>query len=66
MIRNLRQADFESWSNLYIDYAKFYKAHDTLNVLVDDMESSARYNSMFIKEQNLDFRRKAKFIAITL
>ena len=25
MIRNLRQADFEVWSNLYIDYAKFYK-----------------------------------------
>ena len=25
MIRNLRQTDFEVWSNLYIDYAKFYK-----------------------------------------
>ena len=25
MIRNLSHADFEVWSNLYRDYAKFYK-----------------------------------------
>ena len=33
MIRNLRQADFEVWSNLYRDYAKFYKVPMNTDIL---------------------------------